>query len=135
MGEVGKVIKLEGNTAVVVHQRSAACATCKMCARGESDNEMIMRAENLCGADVGDFVEIELKEGALMKAVGIAYGIPLVAMIAGFAMGYAIAGETAAFVAGIILMGLTYLVIRMMEKNRKATGGYTPVAVRKVDGN
>ena len=133
MGEIGKVTEVIGEDIMVSHKRTGACASCKICARGRDDNEMVMRARNACQAAVGDFVEVELQEGALLKAVGMAYGIPLAAMIVGFGLGHLFGGEIAAFAVGIVLMGMAYVVIRIMEKNGKLAKKYVPVAIRKVD--
>ena len=133
MGEVGEVIEINGEEILVRHQRTGACASCKICARGKDENEMIMRARNACDAAVGDFVEIELQEGALIKAVAMAYGIPLVAIIAGFAIGYLIGGEFVAFTIGIIFMILAYASMKILEKSGKLAQKYVPVAIRKVD--
>ena len=134
MGEIGKVTQIIENSDILIsHKRTGACASCKICARGRDESEMIMRARNACDASVGDFVEVELQEGALIKAVAIAYGIPFAALLAGFAAGHLIGGEIAAFSAGILLMGAAYVVIRVLEKNGKLTKKYVPVAIRKVE--
>lgn len=133
MGEIGKVTEIIGDDIMVSHKRTGACASCKICARGSDDNEMIMRARNACEANVGDFVEVELQEGALIKAVAVAYGIPFAFMVAGFGMGYLVGGEIAAFSIGLVLMGAAYVVIRILEKNGKLAKKYVPVAVRKVE--
>ena len=132
MGEIGKVIEIIGEDIVVSHQRTGACASCKICARGQDDNEMIMRAHNACDANLGDFVEVELQEGALLKAVSMAYGIPFAAMVVGFAIGYLIGGEIVAFATGIALMGAAYVAIRVLEGSGRLAKKYVPVAIRKV---
>ena len=132
MGEIGKVTKVIGDDIMISHKRTGACASCKICARGRDDNEMIMRALNACQADIGDFVEVELQEGALIKAVGMAYGIPFASMVAGFGLGYLFGGEIVAFSTGIVLMAASYVVIRILEKSGKLAKKYVPVAIKKV---
>ena len=133
MGEVGEVIEINGEEILVRHQRTGACASCKICARGQSENEMIMRARNACDAAVGDFVEVELQEGALIKAVAMAYGIPLAAIITGFGIGYLAGGEFVAFVVGVVFMALAYVAIKILEGSGRLAKKYVPVAIRKVD--
>ncbi|MCL2574200.1 MAG: SoxR reducing system RseC family protein [Defluviitaleaceae bacterium] len=135
MGEIGKVIEIVGEEIVVSHRRTGACASCKICARGQDDNEMIMRAKNDCDAEIGDYVEVELQEGALLKAVSMAYGIPLVAMMAGFVIGFLIGGEIVAFSVGIVFMGVAYVFIKVLEKSGRLAKKYVPVAVKKVEGS
>ena len=135
MGEIGRVVSIEGDDLIVSHNRSKACAKCNVCVKGAGENEMIMRAANQCNANAGDFVEIELKDGILLKAVSIVYGIPFAAMMAGFALGYfLLEGETAAFAAGIMLMVISYGIVRIFEKNASVKRNYQPVAVRKLEG-
>ena len=135
MGEIGKVTEIISETQEIMisHKRTGACASCKICAKGRDDNEMIMRARNACDAAIGDFVEVELQEGALIKAVAIAYGIPFVAMLAGFGLGHLLGGEIVAFSTGIALMAVAYVVIRIFEKSGKLAKKYVPVAIRKVE--
>jgi positive regulator of sigma E activity len=76
---------------------------------------------------------VELQEGALLKAVAVAYGIPFGAMIVGFGLGYLFGGEIAAFSAGIVLMGAAYVVIKIMEKSGRLAKKYVPVAIKKVE--
>ena len=133
MGEIGKVIEIIGEDIMISHKRTGACESCKICARGRDNNEMIMRARNACEATTGDFVEVELQEGALLKAVAMAYGIPFAAMIVGFALGHLLGGEIAAFAAGIVLMGAAYVVIHVLDKSGKLAKKYVPVAIQKVD--
>jgi len=133
MGEIGKVTQIMGEDIMVTHKRTGACASCKICARGSGD-EMLMRARNACEATIGDFVEVELQEGALLKAVGIAYGIPFAALMAGFGLGHLLwrGSEIPAFSTGIILMCVAYIVIRVLEKSGKLAKKYVPVAIKKV---
>jgi len=135
MGEIGRVVGIENGELIVSHKRSKACAKCSVCVQGTGENEMIMRAVNECGANAGDFVEVELKDGTLIKAVGIVYGIPFAAMLAGFTLGYFfLNGEIAAFAAGIMLMVISYGIVRLFERNAKIEKSYQPVAVRKLEG-
>jgi len=133
MGEIGRVTETIGDDIMVSHKRTGACASCKICAQGRDDNEMVMRARNDCDAAVDDLVEVELQEGALIKAVSMAYGIPFAAMVAGFGLGYLIGGEIAAFITGIALMGAAFVAIRIMEKSGKLAKKYVPVAIRIVE--
>jgi len=135
MGEIGKVTEIVGEDIMISHKRTGACASCKICARGCDDNEMVMRARNACEAVIGDFVEVELQEGALLAAVAIAYGIPLAAMFVGFALGHLVGGEIVAFIVGVVLMGAAYVVIRILDKSGRLAKKYVPVAIRKVEGH
>ena len=61
MRETGKVIEVSGNYAKILIKRGTACGDCGACQVGREKLEMVMTAENVIGADVGDSVEIDLK--------------------------------------------------------------------------
>jgi len=133
MAELGKVIAIEGNEVTVSIKAHAACAGCKVCVRNK-DGTMQSKALNLCNADLGDYVEVELKDGTLTHVVGIAYGIPFGAMLIGFVVGYQLLGEVFAFILGISFVTISFLGLRAWDKKRK-TNNFLPVAINKVDAD
>ena len=60
MAEKGVVVDRKNNLAVIKLRRQEACAKCRACIAGMSEQEMIMEAENRCNAQVGDWVELEM---------------------------------------------------------------------------
>ena len=130
MNEIGKVIFAEENTLTVSMKSHAACKGCKICVRGEN-GEMTAKVTNSCDAEAGDYVEIEVDEGVIAKAAGLAYGIPLLAMLGGFAAGYSLGGELVAFLGGIVAVFAAFLAIKLFDKRRNQHK-YMPKAVRKV---
>ena len=50
--------------------------------------DMIVRAENICNAEIGNKVDIVLDNADFMKATLIMYGIPFVAFMIGILGGY-----------------------------------------------
>ena len=97
---------------------------------------MTLRARNLCGAAVGDTVEVALGEGAFLRAAAILYILPLVLLAAGIGAGYFLFGllfdglarDALAFAAGVALMLPGFLFIRRNE-HRYKQGRFTPMAV------
>ena len=98
---------------------------------------MILEARNACGAAKDDWVEVELEADGFLYAVGVMYGIPLIALLAGVLLGnFVIApvlsfinADVVSFFTGIIFTGLAYLWIRSREdywKEKKIT----PTAIR-----
>ena len=75
MAEKGIVMERKDNLAVIKLKRQEACAKCRACVAGMSEQEMIMEAENACNAQVGDWVELELVGNSFLEAVLIMYGI------------------------------------------------------------
>ena len=60
MAEKGVVIGLkDNNLAVIKMTRQEACAKCRACIAGMAEKDMFIEAENICGAKVDDWVEVE----------------------------------------------------------------------------
>lgn len=133
MAEIGQVTEHNGDFIKVKLQRHDACDHCNACTAGVETEEMILEAENICKADVGDLVEISLEESNFLLAVIIMYIIPLVSLLVGIAIGYLVGGvvgmnrEVSALIFGFVLLALTYLAIRSNEK-RFHTRKFRPVA-------
>ena len=76
MAEKGQVTQIKpNNKAVVKMLRTEACAKCRVCMTFSS-KEMVMEASNQCGADVGDWVELEMQHDGFFNAVMIMYAFP-----------------------------------------------------------
>ena len=52
------------------------------------ETEMDIEAKNLCDAEEGDWVELELQENAFFNAVIVMYGLPFIGFIVGIVLGY-----------------------------------------------
>ena len=101
---------------------------------------MILEARNLCDASVDDWVEVELTNDGFLFAVGIMYGIPLIALLSGVLLGNFVLAPVLSFInadvvsffTGIAFTGLAYLWIRSKEDRWKEKK-ITPMAVRITD--
>ena len=103
--------------------RSEACAQCRGCQIGQTE-------QLLCDLPKGDYKEgdtvlITLSDHALTKATLLAYGVPLLCLVAGLLLGSAIFKSELfqAITAGAFtLAGLVWLAIS--EKKRKSSGKF-----------
>lgn len=136
MGEIGQVIKAYDNKVEVKMERTEACAKCRACSVGMESKEMIINAENLCGAKANDFVEIVLEEQNFLQAVLIMYGLPFISLLVGAFAGYYISlklnlqyNEIIGFFTGLIFVVLSYLWIKSKESFWKSKN-FIPKAVR-----
>ncbi|NLK21096.1 MAG: SoxR reducing system RseC family protein [Epulopiscium sp.] len=138
-GEIGKVIDVREKFISVSMIRNEACQKCGACTHGYKAEEMILEADNLCSAKIGDWVEIDLEYSDFLKATFIMYGIPLMSLFIGFFLGYYGSiylgyeniQEPAGIVSGFIFMAISYLWIRLREK-RWQSQNYRPAAVKIV---
>ena len=79
----GIVHEVKGDLAMVKIQRKEACGECRACFSGMMKTEMDIEAKNLCDAEEGDWVELELQENAFFNAVIVMYGLPFIGFIVG----------------------------------------------------
>lgn len=78
MVEVGKVIDVKKNMAVVQFERKTACDKCGMCAFKKDDMFVKCTIDNSLNARVGDSVKVHMGNGYVLTAAVIAYLIPLI---------------------------------------------------------
>ena len=139
LGEIGKVVAQEGKILVVEMEKKEACAKCRACSAGLEGKTMVIRAQNLCNAQIGDNVEVRLDNSDFLRAVLIMYGIPFLAFATGIFAGYygwsfligAKAAELAGFVLGIAFVLAAYGIIKLNEPRFKR-GNYVPKAIARV---
>jgi sigma-E factor negative regulatory protein RseC len=136
MREIGKVIKVEGNQATILFTRGTACGECGKCQVGKDKLEMVMIADNDLGAQVGDEVEIELENISFMTAVTIAYGFPLLALMAGIFGGYygilalGLEEDMAQVIGaalGLSALAVSHIIIKLKDKSIKKMKKFKPV--------
>lgn len=139
MAEIGQVTEVKNSEVRVKLNRVEACAKCGACTAGLESKDMFIEATNNAKAQVGDFVEIQLKEENFIKAVAIMYGIPLVGLIVGLLVGSLIGklfapGLTDVFgiVLGLAGAGACFLAIHFNEEKFK-TDQFKPKAVKVVE--
>lgn len=133
----GLVTEGSGNMIKVHIIRQEACGHCKACLSGYMEQDMDIDAKNLCDAEVGDWVELELQENAFMYAVLISYGIPLIGFLAGMFLGYYgisplvpfLPASLVSFVLGFACVLICYAWIKSQNPRWEA-GKYLPLAVR-----
>ena len=86
------VLSTSGNMARVSYRRPTAChGDCSKCAGGcgsmAAKEEIIVSAENLIGAKIGDSVYIEGETKKVAWAIVLVYVIPVVLFLAGYFLG------------------------------------------------
>lgn len=132
MNSFGIVTKCENEFAFVKITRNSmcgeSCESCNLCA----NKEIQIKAINSMGAKIGDRVEMEIPEKSGFSASFLAYGMPMLILIAGIIIG-AVLGYAEIF--GIISIGiiaLWYVILILLEKNKKYAEGLTPEIIKIV---
>ncbi len=127
MRQTGKVIGLKGKTAMVRFQKSDACGHCNACFK-LGGNQADIEIENSLGAREGDSVVIELHGKTVVKASVIVYGVPLVALVAGIALG-SVLGDLYAALGGVLFAAGAFFLLRALEPKFSKMNEFKPVMI------
>ncbi|SCG83541.1 sigma-E factor negative regulatory protein RseC [Proteiniborus sp. DW1] len=127
MEQVGLVVNTNRNTAMVVVGRASACGgSCASCSSSCKTPGISLEIKNTLGAKPGDYVELRAQTSQILKSAAIVYLIPLFAMIIGIIVGINIfmsAGysnyESYGFIVGLVFLGLSYIILRIIDKKVK----------------
>ncbi|MET0065471.1 MAG: SoxR reducing system RseC family protein [Candidatus Thiodiazotropha sp.] len=146
--ETARIVRVEGDFAVVETQQQAACGSCQSaggCSTSvlaglfkRRDNEL--RVLNTLDVRPGEQVVIGVQERALVKISLLAYLMPLIGMIAGaividsWAQRYlVIQGELPQIIGGLSGLMAGFWVLRWFSRNRSRDPEYQAVILRRAD--
>lgn len=115
MTERGVVVKLKGTRAIVRFDRRSACDSCRMCAVSRDGMKVEAIVENTLGANVGDFVEVEMGERFVLTAAAIVYIIPLILVGAGVGIGV-LFSETVQIILAVCGLAAGFFTAYMLDK-------------------
>jgi positive regulator of sigma E activity len=128
--EIGKVIDLSGDYAILEVKESAACRGCHakvVCSAGKDGNRCL-KLKNTLNAQIGDSVAFETSENQQVAITAMQYGLPLLGFMAGLTgYFYGLADyiqfpkEIGAFMAGIALMIGFGLITRLWSEKKSKT--------------
>ena len=87
---------------------------------------------NTLNAKEGDRVAVDLSPKRVVQASLLAYAVPLVLLIAGVLIGSKIA-DWAGLVLGVAACGISYLILRVVEKKSAKSKSFQPRMTRILD--
>jgi sigma-E factor negative regulatory protein RseC len=143
--EVGVVVRIEGNLAVVKTKRNSMCDGCHsggFCRALGGGSDMEVAARNETGAEVGDEVRVVVPSKTFLKASFLIYMVPVTALILGALLGRAVGPfisqegnpEFISVVFGLMLFVLSFFVMRVWTGRIKGREEYAPVISEIVYG-
>ncbi len=126
MEESGIIIKTSGKKADVLLQRNLNCGGCSHCHSTEDGTGMIAEVDLVPGLTYGDHVLLETKPIRQVTAGFIIFILPLVFFIAGFLIGkqFFVDSEFIAFIFGITVAAIPYIVIYFSRKSKEKKGTF-----------
>jgi len=136
--EIGIVETVAGDKAVVRIPQGSSCATCESRAACgiDNDKEMLIEVKNELHAKAGDYVEISMPAPSLFKMGMLVYLFPVLALIFGAGAGDLGAGyleidsNLASIIGGIVALGISFGVLRRVERSVRNKPDYHPRMTR-----
>lgn len=121
MRTTGKVIKVNGNKALISVERTTSCGgSCANCAGNCKIADNSIEADNTLGAKTGEFVVIETETKSVLKSAFLVYIVPIVLLCLGyFAAECAGYKENISMICGFLLFLLTFLCLHFYDKKQR----------------
>ena len=145
MNQQGYVIEIVDNkTAKLKIQRHSACASCGKCTSPSSESkEILVEVDNTIGAEIGDYVEVNMENINVLKATALAYSVPLIFLLIGTIGSYFILNnigsikgnglELISGLIGIVLMFTSYVILKHNDNKFRESRKFIPVITRIVN--
>lgn len=136
MEEQGTVIRAGDGEALVRVTPSAACGGCsQQSACHPANGERTITVRDPIGVRPGQIVTIGLPGGGIRVALGLAYGVPLAALLGGALLGYRLAPagadlELVAALAALAGLGAAFLLLKMLRGRYEGLRSLKPVVLR-----
>lgn len=117
MSEIGTVVEIKGNTAMVEMQPNSGCKSCGICMR--RDKKLLLEVEALPGIEPGQRVLIEGEQKA-WAASFLLFVVPIVALIIGVIVGqYVEIGlphDVASAILGVVFFAASFAIALVWER-------------------
>lgn len=138
MEQIGFVRKTENEKMELeVRRGSAWGGGCKDCSSSCEEPAHIVVIPNNLGAKVGDFVQLQAEVSNLLKYTFILYMIPFIFLIGGIIIGNYIfrnsntdSREMLSFVSGLISVGISLIILKIMDKRAETKDDGTITATK-----
>ena len=136
--EVGVVVRVEGELAIVKTKRSSMCDGCHsggFCKALGGGSDMEVAARNEVGAQAGDEVRMTVASKTFLKASFLVYMVPVTALILGALLGTKVgptlspgaSSDLFPVVFGLVFFFLSFVLMRVWAKGVRGGDQYCPV--------
>ena len=133
MTEQGVVISIDRDEALVEFSQSESCPSCAArhnCSQ-ESGKKRKLRVSNTVGAGIGDTVEVSVSSQRFVFAAMLLWVVPILSLFVGYFAIYRKTGnETAAIFGSIIVMCLSFVILKVIDSRIMKKGWLRPVTTR-----
>lgn len=123
MDEIGKIIELKDDIAVIEITPSSGCSRCaqvNIC-NPFGKNKKVIELPNVINGQINDWVKIEIKEKNRVLSILLVFGLPILLFLIGVFIGTKTAGDNAGAILGGIGLILAFVIIKIINNylNRK----------------
>lgn len=126
MLRTGKVVAQKNGRLEVCFERPEACAHCGACG-GQKTETLVSIPGNV---PVGRWIDVDMPEAQVLKASVLAYVLPLLMLLGGIALGSLLFRQEALWaVTGILCMGVSWFILRLIEKHMRRKDVWQPIIV------
>ena len=135
MKRIGELTSLENGRMTVTFCHMEHCSDCHGCEGGQSSATLDLSAKGFPGVHTGDFAEVEMPTGNVVKASFLVYFLPIAAFMLGLFLGYTLfpdAQSLAGAFLGILGLALSLLYVHLGEKKRAQSPQWHPTLVRVI---
>ena len=124
MRQPGEITESKNGMMEITFCRPEACASCKACEGGKKEHKIRVRGEGR----VGDIAIVDMPDAMIVKASAVAYGIPLIGLLAGMAAGYTMSGGKDLFsmIGAAAGLAVSLAVLKITEKRRAGKEEWNP---------
>lgn len=117
MEEIGKIIELKDNIALIEITPTSACSHCgqaNLC-NPSGKNKKVIELPNKINAQVGDWVKVETKEKNRILSMLLVLGLPIILFVIGVFIGAHISGETLSAIMGGVGLLLAFIIVKIVN--------------------
>jgi sigma-E factor negative regulatory protein RseC len=138
MEQVGQVVDIKDDIAVILVRRHEVCGKCGGCGAAISGSgNNYLEAINTANAAIGHTVKVSMDSSHVLKASFVVYIVPMIALLLGIYLGQLLDGTFGILARFDILLGVvfligSYLIVRGYDK-KMADGKVGASVVRIID--
>ena len=137
MKEIGKVLKVNGNFATIeMTPDKDSCRRCpahSLCGLTQ-DGKRKVKVSPAQNVNMGDLVEIEIKENISLKIAFFIYIVPLIMFFIGVIVASAInKSQNIQFLFGSAFFSSTFIILYFLDKRMKNSDKYLPRVIKIIN--
>lgn len=131
MVRTGFVKAKKGDRLQVCFERPEHCAGCRGCSRGLLPKRELLTVWGQ--AEVGDTVEVQMREAQAFKATMLAYALPLCLLLLGLLAGYWLGlSDVLMLLTALLGLAIGYLAVKTIENHLQRSERWRPAVVVSV---